>query len=49
MTQLPAPGMTLTGAESVIQITIQVDDGNGNMTSCNFDLTLDDDMDPNLI
>jgi len=47
-TQLPAPGTTLTGAESIVTITITADDGNGNSLTCNFDLTLDDDTNPSL-
>jgi len=42
VTQTPAVGTQLTGHGDVEIITLTADDGNGNMTSCTFSVTLED-------
>ncbi|OAV44106.1 hypothetical protein A3850_006155 [Lewinella sp. 4G2] len=43
LTQSPAPGTMVSGAGTVIPVTITADDGNGNTATCDFDITLIDD------
>ena len=46
LTQRPAAGTTLTGQGDATQVTLVADDGNGNLDSCVFIVTLQDDVDP---
>ncbi len=48
LTQTPAPGTLVGGADSSIEITLTADDGNGNQQSCTFNLTLTDAIFPSL-
>ncbi len=47
VTQLPAPGAVFSGVQAQT-ITLTADDGNGNTTSCAFELNIVDDIDPEL-
>ena len=47
--QMPAPGTTLSGANTVQVVTFSVDDGNGNGSSCQFNVTTRDVTDPTVM
>jgi hypothetical protein len=46
LTQRPAPGTVLNGEGDATQVTIVADDGNGNLDSCSFFVTLEDNVPP---
>lgn len=48
VTQVLAPGTTLNGHNTTETITLTADDGNGNTTSCSFNLTLLDNTPPSI-
>ena len=48
VTQVPAPGTTFMNDGTIIDVTLTADDGNGNMTSCTFQVELEDQTDPTL-
>jgi hypothetical protein len=48
-TQTPLPGDVLSGFNDSRLVTLTVDDGNGQTTSCSFTVTLDDDDDPEIV
>ena len=48
VTQDIAPGTTLSGDDFVQTVTLIADDGNGNTTSCSFDVTLQDNIAPTI-
>ncbi|WP_020566762.1 HYR domain-containing protein [Neolewinella persica] len=47
--QMPVPGAVVSGANTVETVTFNVDDGNGNSTSCSFDITLRDVTSPTIV
>ena len=47
VTQVPAPPTTFTGVQTQT-ITLTADDGNGNTNTCTFELTIVDEIDPEL-
>lgn len=48
VTQLPSPGTLLSGAGTVQNVTITADDGNGNTSDCNFEITIVDNENPTI-
>ncbi|TXF90121.1 HYR domain-containing protein [Neolewinella aurantiaca] len=48
-TQVNPPGTLLSGFNDTETVTLTVDDGNGQTTSCSFVVTLDDDDDPEIV
>jgi len=48
VTQRPAPGTVLNGEGDATQITLVADDGNGNLDSCTFIVTLEDNVPPTI-
>ena len=46
LTQRPAPGTVLSGQGDAAEVTIVADDGNGNLDSCVFRVTLEDNTPP---
>ncbi|MFZ6053558.1 HYR domain-containing protein, partial [Halocola ammonii] len=46
VTQSPAAGVTLSGAGTTQTITLTATDNAGNTTTCSFDITLIDTIDP---
>ncbi|MEM9835352.1 MAG: HYR domain-containing protein [Bacteroidota bacterium] len=46
LTQSPAPGTIVTGHNTLTEITITADDGNGNLVSCTFDYLVLDNTPP---
>ena len=46
LTQVPAVGTTITGDLTTQTVTVTANDGNGNTTSCNFIVTLEDQNPP---
>ncbi|MFK8165471.1 MAG: HYR domain-containing protein [Lewinella sp.] len=48
VTQIVAPGATLTGHNTTTTIMLTADDGNGNTASCSFNLTLLDNTPPEI-
>jgi gliding motility-associated-like protein len=48
VTQSPAAGTVLTGAGTSQVITLTANDGNGNTSSCNFTITLTDNIAPSI-
>jgi len=49
VSQSPAPGTILSGDNDSVEVTITVDDGNGNTNECSFTVTLLDDTDPTIV
>ncbi len=49
VTQDPAPGMTFMNDGTIIEVTLTADDGNGNTTSCTFEVELEDQTDPTIV
>ncbi|MFK7933655.1 MAG: HYR domain-containing protein [Saprospiraceae bacterium] len=48
LTQTPMPGTTLSGSNAMQVVTISADDGNGNMESCTFTITTEDNIPPQI-
>jgi gliding motility-associated-like protein len=46
MTQSPAPGTALSGDGTMQAVVLTVDDGNGNTSTCEFTVTVEDDTQP---
>ena len=44
--QMPAPTTIVTGANTVVPVTFNVNDGNGNAATCQFNVTLKDITNP---
>ena len=47
--QSPAPGTTIFGYSTVQTVTITATDDAGNSSTCSFQVTLDDDIDPTIL
>ena len=48
ISQIPAAGTPLSGEGTLQTVTLTANDGNGNMVTCNFDVTLNDVADPSI-
>ena len=48
ITQRPAPGLALTGQNAATEVTLLVDDGNGNVDSCTFTARVLDNTPPQI-
>ncbi|SEP79506.1 HYR domain-containing protein [Neolewinella agarilytica] len=48
LTQRPAPGTVLNGQGDALDVTMIADDGNGNIDSCTFRVTLEDNVPPSI-
>jgi len=49
LTQMPAPGTPYTGHNTTQTITITADDGQGGISNCTFELTLNDEIEPEIV
>ena len=48
LTQNPVAGTVINVLDTILEITITGEDGNGNSTNCTFDLTLKDEIAPQI-
>lgn len=49
ITQSPAANTVVSGANNTVVVTFMVDDNNGNVESCSFQVTLQDQTDPMIV